>query len=423
MKILIKEAKIIDSSSKHNGKICDILVNNNKIEKIAKKIQIDSETKIFKSDNLHISQGWLDMHVNFGQPGFEQRETIENGLNVAAKGGYTEVLLMPNTNPSIDNSSMIDFIKSFSKKHIVNIQVAGNLTINQEGKNIVEIHDMTKNGCIAFTDDKKSIQNNELMKIALLYMKNSDALLMNYPNDIKMQNKGVINEGKISTQLGLKGIPNIAEEMMLDRDISLCKYTDGRIHESYISTEKSVDKIKQAKEDGINISADVALHNIFLTDESVNNFDTRFKVLPPLRSNTDNKAIVKGLKNGTIDVITTDHSPFEVETKKIEFDNAEFGIIGLETAFGLINKNLEKHLSINQIIEKIANNPRKILGLDNYTIEEGNKANLTIFNPEIEWSLEENDTLSKSKNSPFFGKKLKGKALGIYNNNKFKEIN
>ena len=261
------------------------------------------------------------------------------------------------------------------------------------------------------------------MKIALLYMKNSDALLMNYPNDIKMQNKGVINEGKISTQLGLKGIPNIAEEMMLDRDISLCKYTDGKIHESYISAEKSVDKIKQAKEDGINISADVALHNIFLTDESVNNFDTRFKVLPPLRSNADNKAIVKGLKNGTIDVITTDHSPFEVETKKIEFDNAEFGIIGLETAFGLINKNLEKHLSINQIIEKIANNPRKILGLDNYTIEEGNKANLTIFNPEIEWTLEENDTLSKSKNSPFFGVKLKGKALGIYNNNKFKEIN
>ena len=177
-------------------------------------------------------------------------------------------------------------------------------------------------------------------------MKNSDALLMNYPNDIKMQNKGVINEGKkISTQLGLKGIPNIAEEMMLDRDISLLLIT-LKIHESYISTEKSVDKIKQAKEEGINISADVALHNIFLTDESVNNFDTRFKVLPPLRSNTDNKAIVKGLKNGTIDVITTDHSPFEVETKKIEFDNAEFGIIGLEMAFGLINKNLEKHLSI-----------------------------------------------------------------------------
>ena len=193
MKILIKQAKIIDSSSKHNNKICDILINNNKIEKIAKKIQIDSDTKIYKNENLHVSQGWFDMHVNFGQPGFEQRETIENGLNAAAKGGFTEVLLMPNTNPSIDNSSMIDFIKGFSKRNVVKIQVAGNLTVSQEGKNIVEIHDMTNNGCIAFTDDKKSIQNNELMKIAMLYIKNSNSLLMNFPNDSKIQKNGVIN--------------------------------------------------------------------------------------------------------------------------------------------------------------------------------------------------------------------------------------
>jgi len=422
MKILIKQAKIIDSSSKHNNKICDILINNNKIEKIAKKIQIDPDTKIYKNDNLHVSQGWLDMHVNFGQPGFEQRETIENGLNAAAKGGFTEVLLMPNTSPSIDNSSMIDFIKGFSKRNVVNIQVAGNLTVSQEGKNIVEIHDMKNNGCIAFTDDKRSIQNNELMKIALLYIKNSNALIMNFPNDSKIQKNGVINEGKISTQLGLKGIPNIAEEMMLDRDITLCNYTQSKIHESYISTEKSVEKIRKAKDEGINITSDVALHNIFLTEEKVNNFDTRFKVLPPLRTKKDNKAIIKGLKNGTIDVITSDHSPFEVETKKIEFDNAEFGIIGLESAFGLINKNLEKHLTLNQIIEKISNNPRKILGLKNNSIEEGNNANITIFNPKTKWKFKEEDIISKSKNSPFIGEELKGKALAIYNNNRFKEL-
>ena len=422
MKILIKQAKIIDSSSKHNNKICDILINNNKIEKIAKKIQIDPDTKIYKNDNLHVSQGWLDMHVNFGQPGFEQRETIENGLNAAAKGGFTEVLLMPNTSPSIDNSSMIDFIKGFSKRNVVNIQVAGNLTVSQEGKNIVEIHDMKNNGCIAFTDDKRSIQNNELMKIALLYIKNSNALIMNFPNDSKIQKNGVINEGKISTQLGLKGIPNIAEEMMLDRDITLCNYTQSKIHESYISTEKSVEKIKKAKDEGVNITSDVALHNIFLTEEKVNNFDTRFKVLPPLRTKTDNKAIIKGLKNGTIDVITSDHNPFEVETKKIEFDNAEFGIIGLESAFGLINKNLEKHLTLNQMIEKISNNPRKILGLKNNSIEEGNNANITIFNPKTKWKFKEEDIISKSKNSPFIGEELKGKALAIYNNNRFKEL-
>jgi len=422
MKILIKQAKIIDSSSKHNNKICDILINNNKIEKIAKKIQIDSDTKIYKNENLHISQGWFDMHVNFGQPGFEQRETIENGLNAAAKGGFTEVLLMPNTNPSIDNSSMIDFIKGFSKRNVVKIQVAGNLTVSQEGKNIVEIHDMTNNGCIAFTDDKKSIQNNELMKIAMLYIKNSNSLLMNFPNDSKIQKNGVINEGKISTQLGLKGIPNIAEEMMLDRDITLCDYTESKIHESYISTERSVDKIKKAKEKGINITSDVALHNIFLTEEQVNNFDTRFKVLPPLRTKNDNKAIINGLKDGTIDVITSDHNPFEEETKKLEFDNAEFGIIGLESAFGLINKHLEKHLTLNEIINKISNNPRKILGLKNNSIEEGNYANLTLFNPSNKWEFKENDIVSKSKNSPFVGEELKGKALAIYNNNRFKEL-
>lgn len=422
MKILIKQAKIIDSSSKHNNKICDILINNNKIEKIAKKIQIDSDTKIYKNENLHVSQGWFDMHVNFGQPGFEQRETIENGLNAAAKGGFTEVLLMPNTNPSIDNSSMIDFIKGFSKRNVVKIQVAGNLTVSQEGKNIVEIHDMTNNGCIAFTDDKKSIQNNELMKIAMLYIKNSNSLLMNFPNDSKIQKNGVINEGKISTQLGLKGIPNIAEEMMLDRDITLCDYTESKIHESYISTERSVDKIKKAKEKGINITSDVALHNIFLTEEQVNNFDTRFKVLPPLRTKNDNKAIINGLKDGTIDVITSDHNPFEEETKKLEFDNAEFGIIGLESAFGLINKHLEKHLTLNEIIDKISNNPRKILGLKNNSIEEGNYAKLTLFNPSKKWEFKESDIVSKSKNSPFVGEELKGKALAIYNNNRFKEL-
>ena len=245
---------------------------------------------------------------------------------------------------------------------------------------------------------------------------------MNYPNDKKIQNKGVINEGKISTQLGLRGIPNIAEEMMLDRDISLCKYTESKIHESYISTEKSVERIKNAKDEGVNITCDVALHNIFLTEDNVNNFDTRYKVLPPLRTKKDNKAIIKGLKNDTIDIITSDHNPFEIETKKIEFDNAEFGVVGLETAFGLIFKNLERHLTITQIIDKISNNPRRILGLDINTIEEGNKANLTIFNPDIEWKIEENELLSKSKNSPFLDEKLKGKPLAIYNNNKFKEL-
>ena len=422
MKILIKNAKIIDSTSKHDNKVCDILINNNVIEKIGKSIQMDSETRIFKSDNLHLSQGWMDLHVNFGQPGFEQRETIDNGLKSAAQGGFTDVLLMPNTNPSIDNSTMVEFLKRYNTKSIVNIQVAGNLTKKQKGENIVEIHDMINSGCLAFTDDKESIQSNELMKIALLYIKDTKSIIMNFPNDKKIQNKGVINEGIISTSLGLRGIPNIAEELMLERDITLCRYTESKMHQSYISTKESIKKIKEAKESGVNISSDVALHNIFLTEERVNNFDSRYKVLPPLRTKEDNNAIIQGLKDGTIDVITSDHSPYEIETKKIEFDNAAFGIIGLESAFGLIVKNLDQHLKINQIIDKISVNPRKILGLKQNSIEVGNTANITLFDPSMKWIFNEDSIKSKSMNSPFIGDKLKGKALAIYNNNQFMEL-
>jgi dihydroorotase len=422
MKILIKNAKIIDSTSKHDNKVCDILINNNVIEKIGKSIQMDSETRIFKSDNLHLSQGWMDLHVNFGQPGFEQRETIDNGLKSAAQGGFTDVLLMPNTNPSIDNSTMVEFLKRYNTKSIVNIQVAGNLTKKQKGENIVEIHDMINSGCLAFTDDKKSIQSNELMKIALQYIKDTKSIIMNFPNDKKIQNKGVINEGIISTSLGLRGIPNIAEELMLERDITLCRYTESKIHQSYISTKESIKKIKEAKESGVNISSDVALHNIFLTEDRVNNFDSRYKVLPPLRTKEDNNAIIQGLKDGTIDVITSDHSPYEIETKKIEFDNAAFGIIGLESAFGLIVKNLDQHLKINQIIDKISVNPRKILGLKQNSIEVGNTANITLFDPSMKWIFNEDSIKSKSMNSPFIGDKLKGKALAIYNNNQFMEL-
>jgi|TARA_B100000780_G_scaffold161872_1_gene113172 dihydroorotase len=422
MKVLIKNATIIDSLSKFNNKVNDILINNNRIEKIAKSITIDSDTKIFKAENLHVSKGWFDLHVNFGQPGYEQKETLKNGVKSASAGGFTEVMLMPNTKPHLDNSTMIEYIINYTKDDIVNVYPAGNLTKLQEGKNIVEMHDMINSGCLAFTDDKKSIQNNELMKIALLYLRDTNKIIMHYPNDLSLQNHGVMNEGNISTMLGLKGIPSLAEEMMVDRDLNICDYTESKVHLSYLSTKKSISKIRKAKEEKLNISCDVALHNIFLTENKLNNFDSRFKVLPPLRTNEDNQAIIDGLKDGTIDVITSDHAPQENENKKIEFDNAEFGIIGLETAFGLINKNLEEHLSLHEIIDKISTNPRKVLGIDQNIIEEGSIANLTLFDPKKEWEFKESDIQSKSKNSPFIGDQLKGKALAIYNNNQFLEI-
>jgi dihydroorotase len=427
MNLLIKSAKIIDSNSQHHNKIMDVFIKNGKIEKIAKFIKSCKESIAagkeieFAANNLHLSPGWFDLHANFSEPGNEQKETLESGSNAAKKGGFTGVMIMPNTTPSLDNKGMIQYIINASKGNIVDLFPAGNLTKNQEGNDIVEMHDMSKAGCLAFTDDKHSIKRNEVLKIAMLYSKDCNALIMNYPNENSIANDGYMHEGDVSTKLGLKGIPALAEEMMVDRDISICEYTNSRFHLSYLSTKNSAEKVKKAKAKGLNITADVALHNLFLTDEAVNNFDTRYKVMPPLRTAKDNKALIKALKDGTIDVISTDHSPQDEEHKKIEFDNAADGIIGLESAFGLLGKHILPHLELSLLIEKIAINPRKVLGIKPATLTEGNTANITLFNPDLEWEFTKNDLKSKSNNTPFIGEKLKGKALAIFNNGKFEE--
>ena len=427
MNLLIKSAKIIDCNSKYHNKIMDVFIKNGKIEKIAKSIKSCKESIAarkeieYSANNLHLSPGWFDLHANFSEPGNEQKETLESGSEAAKKGGFTGVMIMPNTTPSLDNKGMIKYILNATTGNIVDLFPAGNLTKNQEGNDIVEMHDMHKAGCLAFTDDKHSIKRNEVLKIAMLYSKDCNSLIMNYPNENSIANDGYMHEGNVSTRLGLKGVPSLAEEMMVDRDISICEYTNSRFHLSYISTKKSVEKVKKAKAKGLNITTDVALHNLFLTDESINNFDTRYKVMPPLRTVKDNKALIKALKDGTIDIITTDHTPQDEEHKKIEFDNAADGIIGLESAFGLLGKYLLPHLELSQIIEKIAINPRKILGINQATLTEGNTANITLFNPDLEWEFTKEDIKSKSNNTPFIGEKLKGKALAIFNNGKFEE--
>ena len=427
MNLLIKSAKIIDTNSKFHNKIMDVFIKDGKIDKIAKSIKSCKESLAngseieFSANNLHLSPGWFDLHANFSEPGNEQKETLESGSRAAAKGGFTGVMIMPNTTPSLDNKGMIKYIQNATKGNIVDIFPAGNLTMNQEGNELVEMHDMSNAGCLAFTDDKESIKRNEVLKIALLYAKDCNALIMNYPNENSIANNGYMHEGAISTKLGLRGIPAIAEEMMVDRDISICEYTESRFHLSYLSTKGSAEKIKKAKSKGLNITADVALHNLFLTDESVNNFDTRYKVMPPFRTINDNRALIKALKEGTIDVITTDHSPQDKEHKRVEFDNAKNGIIGLESAFGLLGKHLVPDLGLSQIIKNIAINPRSILGINEATLVEGNIANITLFNPDLEWEFTKEEIKSKSDNTPFIGVKLKGKALAIFNNGKFKK--
>ena len=418
MNILIKSARVIDPRGKYHNKIRDILIENGVIKKIAAKIK-ETKAITYTANNLHISIGWMDLHANFRDPGFEYKEDIISGCKAAAKGGFTGVLLMPENNPITDNNAQVEYIQNKGKDNIVSVHAAGSITKAMQGNQMVEMYDMKKAGALAFTDDKKALQNNEVIKHALLYAKDFDGLIMNFANDNSIANRGQIHEGKISTALGLKGIPAMAEEIMIDRDISLCKYTESKLHLSYISTKNSVSKIKKAKKEGSKISADVALHNLILTDEEITHFDTRYKVMPPLRSKKDCTALIKGLKDGTIDVICTDHSPEDEENKKTEFDNAAFGIIGLETAFGLIGKHLSKHLSLAEIIKKIAINPRKLLQLKSGNIEEGNTANLTLFNPDLEWEFQKTDIESKSVNTPFVGEKLKGKALAICNKGKF----
>ena len=421
MNILIKSARVIDPRGKYHNKIRDILIENGVIKKIAAKIK-ETKAITYTANNLHISIGWMDLHANFRDPGFEYKEDIISGCKAAAKGGFTGVLLMPENNPITDNNAQVEYIQNKGKDNIVSVHAAGSITKAMQGNQMVEMYDMKKAGALAFTDDKKALQNNEVIKHALLYAKDFDGLIMNFANDNSIANGGQIHEGEISTALGLKGIPAMAEEIMIDRDISLCKYTESKLHLSYISTKNSVSKIKKAKKEGSKISADVALHNLILTDEEITHFDTRYKVMPPLRSKKDCTALIKGLKDGTIDVICTDHSPEDEENKKTEFDNAAFGIIGLETAFGLIGKHLSKHLSLAEIIKKIAINPRRLLQLKSGNIEEGNTANLTLFNPDLEWEFQKTDIESKSVNTPFIGKKLKGKALAICNKGKFLEL-
>lgn len=418
MKVILKSARIIDVNSKHHNKVKDILIEDGIITKIDKNITKKGISE-YSEKNLHLSTGWMDMHSNFREPGYEYKDDLRSGIQSAIKGGFTSVLLMPQTQPVIDNKSHVEFINNNTKGNIVDVHTSGSITKNIEGNDLVEMHDMNSANCRTFTDDKRSVNRNEVMKLALLYSKDFDGLIMNYPNDKSIFNNGKMNEGITSTHLGLKGISNIAEEIMVDRDLSLARYTGGNLHLSYISTKESVHKIKRAKKEGVHITADVSINNLVMTDEKLKTFDTRYKVLPPLRTKKDNSTLIKGLKNGTIDVICSDHSPEDEENKRTEFDNAAFGILGLETLFGLLGKHVSKDLSIEEIIEKISTNPRKIALKESLKIEEGERANITLFNPELEWEVSKKDIKSKSNNTPFIGEKLKGKALAIYNNNQF----
>ena len=412
MNLIIREAKIIDPKSPFHNQIVDLQIENGIITKIGSDLDtIDAEE--IKLENLHISRGWFDSSVSLGEPGFEDRETIANGLHVAGKSGFTGIALQPNTNPIIDNQSQVNFVKSKSANFPTEVFPIGALTKNSEGKDLAELFDMKNAGAVAFGDYGKSLDNANLLKIALQYSQDFNGLVLAFCQDSNIKGSGIANESEASMRLGLKGIPALAEELHIARNIFILEYTGGKLHIPTISTAKSVDLIKQAKAKGLNVSCSVAIHNLVLTDEKLDGFDTRYKVLPPLRSESDRKALLAGLKDGTIDIITSDHNPIDIEHKKMEFDLAKNGTIGMESAFGA----LLTVLPLEIIVEKLTYG-RTIFNIPTESISENSSPNLTLFNPEGKWIFSKENILSKSKNSAFLGTEMKGKVYGIINQGK-----
>ena len=410
MNTIIRDAKIIDSESPFHNQTVDILIVDGVINKIGKSLPNPDNVEEVKLDNLHISQGWFDSSVSLGEPGFEDRETIANGLNVAARSGFTAIALQPNSYPIIDNQSQINFVKSKANGFATELFPIGALTKGSEGKDMAELFDMKNSGAVAFGDYNKSLDNANLLKIALQYVQDFDGLVIAFAQDSNIKGNGVANEGIVSTRLGLKGIPNLSEELQIARNLFLLEYTGGKLHIPTISTAKSVALIKEAKAKGLNVTCSVTVHHLVLTDEKLENFDTRCKVSPPLRTETDRQALLAGILDNTINMITTDHNPIDIEHKKMEFDLAKNGTIGLESAFGA----LSTVLPLEKVIEKLTAG-KTTFGIESQTIAEGKIANISLFNPEGKSVFTNENILSKSKNSAFLGTETKGKVYGIYN--------
>ncbi|KQM64509.1 dihydroorotase [Pedobacter sp. Leaf216] len=417
MNLLVKNVTIADPQSKFNTQQCDVRVDNGKIKNIG-KLTADKNETVFDAQGAFLTPGFFDLNCVAGDPGFETKEDIQTLTATAKAGGFTGLALLPQTSPVVQSKSQVEYVINRAKNNLVDVFPVGAISQNREAKELAELFDMQQAGAVAFSDGDRAIQDDGFMSRALQYAKGFDALLMVYPENKSIAGKSQINESKNSVLLGMKGLPALAEEMHIARDIFLAAYNDTKIHISNISTAGAVALIRKAKKDGVQVTCDVTAHHLVFTEELLSDFDSNYKVKPPLRGKADLKALIAGLKDGTIDAITSQHRPEEIEFKNVEFEIAHYGLIALQTVLPLL---IKAGLDITLIAEKLAINPRKLLNLAVPVIEEGAEANFTVFNTTEKWLYNAASNYSKSANSPLLGTELTGKVKLVYNNNQYSE--
>jgi dihydroorotase len=416
MQILIRKARVIDPNTGFHDKIVDLLIEDGIIKNIAASITTKAD-KVIEEKGLCVSPGWVDVFADYCEPGYEHKETIASGLACAAAGGFTDVLLAPNTQPALSTKSIIEYVLQKANGSTVNLHTIGAITQNTEGKDLAEMLDMRAQGAVAFSDGWKPVQQASLMLKGLEYIKAFHGIIVQLPVDASLASGGLMNEGIVSTGLGMAGIPSLAETIMVHRDIELVRYTGSRLHFTGISTAESVAMIKKAKAEGLAITCSVTPYHLALTDESLSGYDSIYKVSPPLRTEADRKALIKGLKDGTIDCIASHHRPQDWDAKAKEFEYAADGMAVQEIAFNILWNALKKDITIDRLVEAMTVIPRDIFGMEVKEIKKGNKASLSIFTITGDRTLNESEVVSASKNDPFIGEKLSGKVLGIINNN------
>ena len=414
MNALIKKATIICPTSPFNLKVKDVLIIDGIIKAVEDNIS-EENSQIITGNNLHLSIGWMDTFADFAEPGNEHRETLESGANAAAAGGFTDVMLVPNTLPTVSSKAQIEFLIERSKLVPVTVHPIGAVTNNAEGTALTEMYDMHNSGAVAFGDGRKSIQLAGILLKALQYVSAKNVVIIQVPDDKSISEGGMMNEGIVSTKLGLPGNPAMAEEVMIARDIALLHYTDSHLHITGVSTKKGIDLIKNAKKEGLQITCSVTPYHLFFSEEDLVDYDTNLKVNPPLRTREDVLALQNALRSGVIDCISSHHTPQCADDKICEFEYAKNGMITLQTVYGTVNTVVN---NTELLVKIFTENNRKVFGLNLPVIETAAVACLTIFEPATNYNFEEKDILSKSKNSAFIGKQMKGKVIGIINKNK-----